>query len=117
MKKQITLRVDGKVLDWYKSQGKGYHSLMNQVLCVHYQGKIVVERAVSKIRKVWKDDEDLSGASGSEDEFIEMKPIKLPKKDEIIPKLKKKIERVVSENRTVGDYYRPNPKQGKKAKK
>ena len=28
----ISLRVDSDVLDWFKSQGKGYQSLMNAVL-------------------------------------------------------------------------------------
>lgn len=31
-KKAISLRVDSDVLDWFKSQGKGYQSLMNAVL-------------------------------------------------------------------------------------
>ena len=31
-KQAISLRVDRDVLDWFKSQGKGYQSLMNAVL-------------------------------------------------------------------------------------
>jgi len=31
-KQAISLRVDSDVLDWFKSQGKGYKSLMNAVL-------------------------------------------------------------------------------------
>ena len=31
-KKQITLRIDHKVVDWFKKQGKGYQSTMNNVL-------------------------------------------------------------------------------------
>ena len=31
-KSAISLRVDRDVLDWFKSQGKGYQSLMNAVL-------------------------------------------------------------------------------------
>lgn len=31
-KKSISIRVDSDVLDWFKSQGKGYQSLMNAVL-------------------------------------------------------------------------------------
>ncbi|MEG3933017.1 BrnA antitoxin family protein [Microcoleus sp. T3_B1] len=31
-KQAISLRVDSDVLDWFKSQGKGYQSLMNAVL-------------------------------------------------------------------------------------
>jgi len=98
MKKQITLRVDGKVMDWYKSQGKGYHSLMNQVLCTHYQGKIEVERAVSKIRKV------------------------LDNKKPIIPKNKQQLDALdkictIQSDQDWRTQIKANPKQGKKAKK
>jgi uncharacterized protein (DUF4415 family) len=31
-KKQLTLRVDEDVLDWFKSQGKGYQTHINQLL-------------------------------------------------------------------------------------
>ncbi|MBE9228298.1 BrnA antitoxin family protein [Phormidium sp. LEGE 05292] len=31
-KTAISIRVDSDVLDWFKSQGKGYQSLMNAVL-------------------------------------------------------------------------------------
>lgn len=31
-KSSVTLRVDKEVLDWFKSQGKGYQSRMNAVL-------------------------------------------------------------------------------------
>ena len=31
-KKQITAKVDADVLDWLKSQGKGYQSRMNAIL-------------------------------------------------------------------------------------
>jgi len=49
MKKQITLRIDGDVLEWFRSQGRGYQSEINMVLRDYYNGKI----AVSKIREVW----------------------------------------------------------------
>jgi uncharacterized protein (DUF4415 family) len=35
-KQAISLRVDRDVLDWFKSQGKGYQSLMNAVLRRNY---------------------------------------------------------------------------------
>jgi len=35
MKKQITIRVDEDVLAWFKSQGKGYQSKMNDALRRH----------------------------------------------------------------------------------
>lgn len=31
-KRQITLRVDSDVLDWYKQQGKGYQTKINSLL-------------------------------------------------------------------------------------
>ncbi len=31
-KKQLTLRIDSDVLEWYRRQGKGYQSLMNRLL-------------------------------------------------------------------------------------
>ena len=31
-KKAISIRIDDDVLDWFKSQGKGYQSLINTVL-------------------------------------------------------------------------------------
>ena len=40
MKKQITLRIDEDVLEWFKSQGKGYQGKMNDALRNHmdYEG-------------------------------------------------------------------------------
>jgi uncharacterized protein (DUF4415 family) len=31
-KKQLTIRVDDKVLEWYKKQGPGYHTRINPLL-------------------------------------------------------------------------------------
>ncbi|MEK6281764.1 MAG: BrnA antitoxin family protein [Acidobacteriota bacterium] len=31
-KKQLTLRIDGDVVDWYKSQGRGYQTRINALL-------------------------------------------------------------------------------------
>ena len=31
-KRQVTLRIDADVLDWFKSQGKGYRSRINALL-------------------------------------------------------------------------------------
>ena len=36
-KQAISLRVDRDVLDWFKSQGKGYQSLMNAVLRSYFE--------------------------------------------------------------------------------
>ena len=41
-KKAISIRLDSDVLDWFKSQGKGYQSLINNVLRTyvnHHQNK------------------------------------------------------------------------------
>ena len=35
IKKQITLRIDGDVLDWFKSQGSGYQTTINSALRAH----------------------------------------------------------------------------------
>lgn len=39
-KQAISLRVDREVLDWFKSQGKGYQSLMNAVLRSYVEHQI-----------------------------------------------------------------------------
>lgn len=38
-KKQITLRIDGDVIDWFKQQGSGYQTQINELLRAY-----VVER-------------------------------------------------------------------------
>ena len=38
-KKQIALRVDTDVLEWMKSQGKGYQSRMNAILRAYYEAR------------------------------------------------------------------------------
>ena len=40
MKKPITIRIDEDVLDWFKSQGKGYQSLMNHALSDRMEAEI-----------------------------------------------------------------------------
>ena len=32
VKKQITLRLDADMLDWFRNQGNGYQTIMNEVL-------------------------------------------------------------------------------------
>ncbi|VXD12667.1 conserved hypothetical protein [Planktothrix serta PCC 8927] len=39
-KKAISLRVDSDVLDWFKSQGKGYQSMMNTVLRSYFEHEV-----------------------------------------------------------------------------
>jgi uncharacterized protein (DUF4415 family) len=36
-KKQLTVRLDADVLEWLKSQGKGYHSRINAILRSYYE--------------------------------------------------------------------------------
>ncbi len=36
-KQQLTVRLDSDVLDWLKSQGKGYHSRINAILRSYYE--------------------------------------------------------------------------------
>ncbi len=36
-KMQLTVRLDADVLDWLKSQGKGYHSRINAILRSYYE--------------------------------------------------------------------------------
>ena len=43
-KRQITVRLDAEVIDWFKSQGKGYQTRMNAVLRAYFE--------------VWKDKEE-----------------------------------------------------------
>jgi len=38
-KQSITIRVDKDVLDWFKSQGKGYQTRMNAVLRMYVEGQ------------------------------------------------------------------------------
>jgi hypothetical protein len=43
-KETITLRLDRDVLDWLRSHGKGYQTLINQVLRTWYDAHAQVER-------------------------------------------------------------------------
>ena len=41
VKKQLTIRVDADVLDWLKSQGKGYQTRINRILRVAMESQPV----------------------------------------------------------------------------
>ena len=43
-KTAISIRVDGDVLEWFKSQGRGYQSLMNAVLKSYVDAKKTARR-------------------------------------------------------------------------
>lgn len=36
-KRQLTMRLDPEVVDWFKSQGRGYQTRMNAVLRAYYE--------------------------------------------------------------------------------
>ena len=38
-KKQLTMRLDADIVDWFKSQGKGYQTRMNAVLRSYYEAR------------------------------------------------------------------------------
>jgi len=38
-KKQLTMRLDADIVDWFKSQGKGYQTRMNAVLRSFYESR------------------------------------------------------------------------------
>jgi uncharacterized protein (DUF4415 family) len=38
-KQQVTVRLDADLLDWFKSQGKGYQTRINAVLRTYYESQ------------------------------------------------------------------------------
>lgn len=38
-KRQLTLRLDSDVVEWYQAQGRGYQSLMNRLLRAYMEAK------------------------------------------------------------------------------
>lgn len=42
-KRQMTLRLDGNVVDWFRAKGKGYQSRMNAVLRAYVEAQIADE--------------------------------------------------------------------------
>jgi uncharacterized protein (DUF4415 family) len=38
-KKQVTLRIDADVLDWFKKQGKGYQTTINAILKAYKESR------------------------------------------------------------------------------
>lgn len=38
-KRQMTIRIDGDVIDWFKAQGGGYQSRMNAVLRAYVESQ------------------------------------------------------------------------------
>ena len=62
MKKRITIRVDEDVLEWFKAQGKGYQSKINDVLrdcMVKYVQDELDSLKESSIEPIYKDSKDL----------------------------------------------------------
>ena len=94
MKKQITLRIDEDVVTWFKSQGKGYQSAMNDAL------RDYVKKA-PKIHKCEYCEKEHDSRIACP-EYIERTK----------PKSKKQIMTI-----GIDPFFRPNLKQGKKVKK
>lgn len=44
-KRQMTLRLDGDVIDWFKSQGNGYQTRMNALLRAYMEENVKVTRS------------------------------------------------------------------------
>ena len=77
MKKQITLRIDEDVLDWFKSGGKGYQGRMNDALRNHFRlksGKCYHDVAEYYDDIPDKIDNIISKASISHDNFFKPMP-------------------------------------------
>ena len=43
-KERITVRLDADMLDWFRTQGKGYQTRINAVLRAYYQSRRKMER-------------------------------------------------------------------------
>lgn len=50
-KTQLTVRLDSDVLDWFKSQGKGYQSRINAILRSYYEAQQKNSRPSSQLRR------------------------------------------------------------------
>jgi len=95
MKTRITIRVDDDVLEWFKSQGRGYQTLINKILSDYCKDRMEVKTAANKIRKIFKEPS---------------------KADKIISDTleKRGCKRVMTSS---GDpFFKPNQKTGKGAK-
>jgi uncharacterized protein (DUF4415 family) len=44
-KKQLTIRIDADVLDWLRSQGKGYQTRINRILRVAMESRPIKRKA------------------------------------------------------------------------
>ena len=89
MKKQITLRIDEDVLDWFKSQGKGYQSKMNDVLRLHMMG--VVDELVA-----------------FDCEKIDTSAISMPELDEKSKRMSGIVDLITTSH---SEYFKPMPKK------
>ena len=92
MKKQITLRIDENVLEWFKSGGKGYQGRMNDALRKHMRFN-----TPHKDVKEFYEDTELDAAMGNAS-WQKRKPFAY---DSVNNRM---------------DYFKPMPKTGKKKK-
>lgn len=68
MKKQpITIRIDADVLAWFKSQGKGYQSRINDALRSHYGMKS--GKGCFDVEEYYRDDEQELKTSATTDKI------------------------------------------------
>ena len=100
MKKQITLRIDEDVVTWFKSQGKGYQSAMNDAL----RGHMNYEGGKSALNDI-----DLTKCDTDHSD---------PRLVDVPCSCQKKPKKVIKTVADIPDqFFKPMPKQGKKAKK
>ena len=93
MKKQITLRIDEDLLDWFKSKGKGYHKLMHKAL----EKYRMFNTPHIDVQEYYKDPTSEEIRAASDIEISRRKEAKL--------------------SATTNDqYFKPMPKTGKKKK-
>lgn len=50
-KTQLTVRLDSDVLDWLRSQGKGYQSRINAILRSYYEAQQKENKPANRIRR------------------------------------------------------------------
>ena len=97
MKKQITLRIDENVLEWFKSGGKGYQGRMNDAL----RGYMDYEGGKDALTRV-----DLREAIGERDPGSMIShPIETTTPDF-----------VTTSSTNFNRFFKPQPKTGKKKK-
>lgn len=73
MKKQITLRLDEDIIKWFRVQGKGYHSKINDALKKH-----IVEALLKPKPSVINLDSDMDETNEYADRCLDKRYIPIP---------------------------------------